>query len=121
MSFTKNADKIPLVKITTGNRKPGRTCAMKMSVIHWEKPGQMQSRYDDHHREEQYNRRVVDAAESLLRTEHFKDKHQGRANDGCGRAINPGSRKAANREHQVARKKDEVCGDANMWTLQSEQ
>src|SRR2546427_4945490 len=111
MSFTKNAEKIPDVKITAGNNRAGLKRRSTTSAIHSKKPTRCRlptiSIIEN-------SRTIVEKSmkcRGLCRRDNASCDHSNRTNDGGARAINFESWEFAESENQVTGEKNDVCGD----------
>src|SRR5438874_8653488 len=111
MSFTKNAEKMPDVKITAGNNRAGLKRRSTTSAIHSKKPTRCRlptiSIIEN-------SRTIVEKSmkcQSLCRRDNASCDHSNRTDDGGARAINFESWEFAQRKNEVTGKKDDVSGD----------
>ena len=82
-----------------------------------EESRQMQAGDNQHHGEQQDERREVDAVDGLLWAEHAEDKHEHRADDRHRGAVDLRARQTSDGEDQVAGQKNEP-GNDNMKVRQ---
>ena len=120
MSFTKNADRTPVVKITAGSRclEPNRETMKNRNRI--ERTGQSEIADDQHHREEQNDGREIHGANGFSAIDDAEGHHEHSADDSGARTIDLRARKFAKSEHHIAGQENgHARGDARFGHLMS--
>ncbi len=105
-SLTRNADRIPLVKMTPGSSCCGFRCSMTSRVIEIEEARQMQAGDDQHHREQQHDGREIDAGDGGFRCQYAEHEHRHRADDRHGGPVDQRVGQPPDGEDQVAGEED---------------
>ena len=102
ISFTKNADRTPVVKMTAGSRclEPNREIEEERDRI--EGAGQPEITDDQHHREKQNDGREIHGANGFSAIDDAERHHEHCADDRRSGTIDLRARKFAKREYHIA-------------------
>ncbi len=112
MSFTKNAENVPLKKMIAGNRCRALDSPSNPFRHPIKKTVQMQVGDQQHHRKQQDNGAEIDEVQRVRGPHCAKRHHQHGAYDGRARTVDLHSREFSERKDHVAAKKNRVGGEA---------